>query len=41
MLIDMKNPEPIIVTNLFPEVLDELLQLLLSLSAEDWRKLWA
>ena len=38
MLIDMKKPEPIIVTNLFPEVLDELLQLLLSLSAEDWLK---
>jgi uncharacterized protein (TIGR03083 family) len=34
----MKPPEPIIVTDLFPEVLDSLLDLLSDLSAEDWNK---
>lgn len=34
----MKTPEPIIVTDLFPEVLDSLLDLLSGLSAEDWDK---
>lgn len=34
----MKTPEPIIVTNLFPKVLDSLLELLSGLSAEDWNK---
>ena len=34
----MKPPEPIIVTNLSPEVLDSLLDLLSGLSAEDWNK---
>lgn len=34
----MKTPEPIIVTNVFPEVLDSLLDLLSGLSAEDWNK---
>src|ERR1051325_5654651 len=34
----MKKPAPIIVTDLFPEVLDELLLLLSSLSEEEWQK---
>ena len=34
----MKQPQPIIVTHLFPEILDELLNLLTSLSAEEWDK---
>ena len=34
----MKTPEPIIVTELFPEVLDALLDLLSGLPAEDWDK---
>lgn len=34
----MKNPEPIIVADLFPLVLDSLLELLSSLSADDWNK---
>jgi uncharacterized protein (TIGR03083 family) len=34
----MKRPQPIIVTDLFPELLDELLDLLSSLAAEDWDK---
>ena len=34
----MKTPEPIIVTDLFPEVLDSLLFLLSGLSPEDWDK---
>jgi uncharacterized protein (TIGR03083 family) len=34
----MKEPDPIIATPLFPEVLDELVALLSSLSAEDWQK---
>ncbi len=34
----MKTPEPIIVTELFPEVLDSLLDLLSGLSTEDWNK---
>ncbi len=32
----MKFPEPILVTHLFPETLDALIQLLKSLSPEDW-----
>lgn len=34
----MKRPEPIIVTHLFPPVLDSLLELLSSLSPDDWNK---
>jgi uncharacterized protein (TIGR03083 family) len=34
----MKEPDPIIVTSLFPKVLDELIALLSSLSADDWQK---
>ncbi len=34
----MKQLQPIIVTELFPEILEELLSLLSSLSAEDWGK---
>jgi uncharacterized protein (TIGR03083 family) len=34
----MKTPEPIIVTDLFPEVLDSLRDVLSGLSAEDWNK---
>lgn len=34
----MKTPEPIIVTDLFPEVLDSLVNLLSGTSAEDWDK---
>jgi len=34
----MKPPEPIIVTHLFPEVLESLLDLLSDLSPEDWDK---
>jgi uncharacterized protein (TIGR03083 family) len=34
----MKPPEPIIVADLFPEVLDSLLDLLSGLSPEDWDK---
>lgn len=34
----MKPPEPIIVADLFPRVLDSLLELLSSLSADDWNK---
>lgn len=34
----MKEPGPIIVTELFPQILDELIRLLSSLSAEDWQK---
>ena len=34
----LQPPQPIIVADLFPEVLNELLQLLASLSAEDWQK---
>ena len=34
----MQPPEPIIVADLFPEVLDSLLVLLSGLSAEDWQK---
>jgi len=34
----MKEPQPIIVSHLFPEVLDSLLDLLSGLSAEDWSK---
>ena len=34
----MKPPEPIIVTDLFPEVLGSLVDLLSGLSAEDWNK---
>ena len=42
----MKTPEPILVTDLFPPVLDSLLEVLSGLSAEDWNKptacaLWA
>jgi uncharacterized protein (TIGR03083 family) len=32
----MKNPQPIIVTHLFPEILESLLNLLAGLPAEDW-----
>ncbi|HEX8682468.1 MAG TPA: maleylpyruvate isomerase family mycothiol-dependent enzyme [Ardenticatenaceae bacterium] len=32
----MKPPEPILVTDLFPEILDELLVLLASLTPEEW-----
>ncbi len=32
----MQPPAPIIVTTLFPEVLDELLTLLSGLTAEEW-----
>jgi uncharacterized protein (TIGR03083 family) len=38
MPVSMKKPDPIIVTKLFPEVLDELVALLSSLSPEDWRR---
>jgi len=34
----MKTPEPITVTDLFPDVLDSLLEVLSSLSPEDWNK---
>src|SRR3981081_4433834 len=34
----MKPPEPIIVADLFPPVLDSLLELLSGLSADDWNK---
>jgi uncharacterized protein (TIGR03083 family) len=34
----MKTPEPIIVVDLFPEVLESLLAVLSSLTAEDWEK---
>lgn len=34
----MKPPQPIIVADLFPPVLDSLLELLSSLSADDWNK---
>jgi uncharacterized protein (TIGR03083 family) len=34
----MKTPEPIIVADLFPEVLDSLLDVLSGLSPEDWDK---
>ncbi|MCL4505490.1 MAG: maleylpyruvate isomerase N-terminal domain-containing protein [Chloroflexi bacterium] len=34
----LKPPEPILVADLFPEVLDELLTLLKSLSAQEWEK---
>ena len=37
----MKNlqpPQPVIVADLFPEILDALLELLASLSAEDWQQ---
>ena len=34
----MKQPQPILVTHLFPEILKELLKLLANLSVEDWDK---
>lgn len=34
----MKTPEPIIIADLFPPVLDSLLELLSGLSADDWNK---
>jgi uncharacterized protein (TIGR03083 family) len=34
----MKEPDPVIVTHLFPEVLDELVALLSSLSEQDWQR---
>src|SRR6266481_4871189 len=34
----MKSPEPIIVTDLFPEILHSLLDLLSGLSGEDWNQ---
>lgn len=34
----MRQPEPIIVTTLFPEILDALLVLLSDLSSEDWAR---
>ncbi|MCL4562277.1 MAG: maleylpyruvate isomerase family mycothiol-dependent enzyme [Chloroflexi bacterium] len=34
----MRPPQPVIVTDLFPELLDELLALLSSLSDQDWQK---
>jgi len=34
----MKTPEPILVTDLFPPVLDSLLEVLSGLSADDWNK---
>lgn len=34
----MKQPQPIIVVDLFPELLEHLLELLSGLSAEDWEK---
>ncbi len=34
----MKQPQPIIVIDLFPELLEHLIELLSSLSAEDWDK---
>ncbi len=34
----MEQPQPIIVIDLFPEILDHLLELLSGLSAEDWEK---
>jgi uncharacterized protein (TIGR03083 family) len=35
---DLKQPQPLIVVDLFPEVLEHLLELLSDLSAEDWEK---
>jgi uncharacterized protein (TIGR03083 family) len=37
----MKSPQPIIVTHLFPEILESLLNLLAGLPAEDWDRLTA
>jgi uncharacterized protein (TIGR03083 family) len=34
----MKTPQPVIVTNLFPDVLDSLLDLLSTLSVDDWKR---
>ncbi len=34
----LRQPEPIIVTDLFPEILEELLDLLSGLSTENWNK---
>lgn len=34
----MKTPQPVIVTNLFPDVLDSLLDLLSTLSMDDWKR---
>jgi len=34
----LKPPQPILVADLFPEILDELLRLLAGLSAEEWEK---
>jgi uncharacterized protein (TIGR03083 family) len=34
----MKKPQPILVADLFPELLDGLVELLTSLSAEDWNR---
>ena len=34
----MEEPQPIIVVDLFPEILDQLLELVSGLSAEDWDK---
>ena len=34
----LQPPQPIIVVDLFPEILNELLRLLSSLSSEDWQK---
>ena len=34
----MKQPQPIIVVDLFPEILEKLLALLSDLSADDWAR---
>src|ERR1051325_11868878 len=34
----MKKPQPILVADLFPELLDGLIELLTSLSPEDWNR---
>ncbi len=37
-LIDLQPPGPILVVDLFPEILNELIRLLSALSTEDWQK---
>ena len=34
----MRSPQPLLVVDLFPEILDELLKLLGSLAADEWDK---
>lgn len=38
MKFDMQPPEPVLVTDLFPEILEALLELLSGLSAAEWEK---